>query len=294
MHLLANMSPLYLLTRSLTSQEGFAYYLSRLPFIDLIKQSFALGLSPLYFIALNLWGTIARDELFLRSFSMLWFVVFIVSVHHIMIEIFSINLKKSYKYLLFFILNPILLYFAVAVNLGMMFLALSTVSCYFFLKKKYVLYGAVSIAAVFTHWSFLLVLILQGVYAFSISRKSKTLSLFHYRSIFLIILPALVILFSQSSFMLHGLITPSYNLKASVNDIKAVAKKNDVVYVKDPNLYFTATYYFDGMVYVYSLKRDANKHILIPDSRFITSFPTYPQKAFMIDNTGYFEALASY
>ncbi|OGK16494.1 hypothetical protein A2690_04050 [Candidatus Roizmanbacteria bacterium RIFCSPHIGHO2_01_FULL_39_12b] len=336
---------LFLLTRALTPSEGFSYLLSRLPFNEIISNSLSLGISPMYYIALHVWINIfGKSEIIMRSFSLIWFGIFILCVHHILIKVFSMTERRAYRNLFFFMFNPILLYFSMQTTASMMFVSLSTLSCYFLLRKNYSKFIIVSIFAGLTHWSFILVLFLQGVYTYSQSKKLWTGYLIHLLPILLATLPVLgIIAFQSLTFLVtqlvmifgpiffgvvlsfgalyvfryhsmfvkslvvsSGLISfiifsfqvnkvSSKDLRAGIKNIKAVTEKGDVIYVADIDQYFQAVYYFDRQVYLYAVKDFKTPYSsIIPRSRFIKILPTYPNKAFVMDRSGNFEAVAAY
>lgn len=75
--------------------------------------------------------------------------------------------------------------------------------------------------------------------------------------------------------------------RATFTDIKAIANKNDLVYVTDELDYFTAEYYFgENRVYIYGKTYqeipDYVGKVLISQDRIVTRLPIYPKEAFVV------------
>ena len=73
----------------------------------------------------------------------------------------------------------------------------------------------------------------------------------------------------------------------TINEIKNIAGKQDLLYLTDPILYFTARYYFDeNRIYLYNLNPKKSQSyygtVLIPRDKFINMLPEYPVKAFIM------------
>ncbi len=338
-------SLLYLMTKSLSGVEAISYYISQLSFKNILESSVSLGLMPLYYLSLHQWvGLMGKSEILLRSFSMVWFGIFIITMHHILMEVFFQSEKKGYRSLLFFVFNPALFYFAFQIQEAMMFLGLTTLSFYFLAKKKYGLFMGFGILATLTSISFLGVHIIQAIYMSKESNLTKRkFTLFSMPIVLLSVVlmgiifrnssPALVAQQLASSVMvlgatglslyasyrltnysryLKGLVVAcsvficfgvaaffrsntSFDFKKTINSVSVVLAKDDIIYVKDPTLYYLSSYYFADRVYYFGAPKNQPYLVnLIPRRRFTKMLPAYPQKAFMIDTSGNFEALSSY
>lgn len=88
------------------------------------------------------------------------------------------------------------------------------------------------------------------------------------------------------------------DLRRIFKEIKYLAKPNDIVYLMDELDYFTAQYYFDeNRVYVYGKRYekipDYVGKVLIPESKFVTNLPIYPNKAFILTSDTHYEIQAA-
>lgn len=85
------------------------------------------------------------------------------------------------------------------------------------------------------------------------------------------------------------------DMKKTIHEIKTMAGEKDLIYVADPTLYFSVSYYFDEKrVFVYeptSIPYYIGK-VLIPHDKIVIQFPLYPQKAFILKNDTYYEIRA--
>jgi uncharacterized membrane protein len=153
---------------------------------------------PLYYLVLHFWMKVfGSSEIALRSLSIVFFWATIYVAFLFLNVIFKIKLKKSLLYLIFFIINPLLLYYAFEARMYTMFAFLASLSYYAFFKKDYRLYLFSTIAGLFTHYFMLLVvfsqlffLIINKINVGYIKRKIIYLSL-------LIFSPWMIFFFTQ-------------------------------------------------------------------------------------------------
>lgn len=337
---------MFLVTRSLSSFEALNVFVSSLSDMQILRSSLMMSVSPLYLLVLKYWTKIwGNSEISLRSLSLIFASVTIIFIHHILIEVFKKDEKKSYRDLLFFILNPLFLILSFQVSALMMYLCLVVISFYFFLKKRYGFYVIASSLAILTDDSFIFMIAIQGLYFVSLKKNSfsKFLKLVAPVLVLNILIMGMFLLqnhvdvvqngFSRLLYVLGSLIASSIvlfvanngskftkmvtvisvgvllivfifhqtekkeiDMKATIFDIKAISSKSDKVYLGEPILYFQAIYYYRKPVYVYLKDRVVNMpySLLIPESRYAVKIPDYPNKAFYINKSGEFEALASY
>ncbi len=108
--------------------------------------------------------------------------------------------KKAFFYIILFILNPLLLYYAFEARMYSMFAFLATLSYYSFYKKDNKLYFLSTIAGLFTHY-FMVLIVLSQLFYLSINKTNfnyvskKTVKL-----TLLIFLPWLVFFLFQNGF----------------------------------------------------------------------------------------------
>ncbi len=89
------------------------------------------------------------------------------------------------------------------------------------------------------------------------------------------------------------------NFRKTMHEIKALAKKDDVVYVESTLDYFTASYYFDeNRIYISNTSYDSIPDyvgkVLIPKEKIAASLPFYPKKAYILKSNGSYLIQALY
>ena len=80
-------------------------------------------------------------------------------------------------------------------------------------------------------------------------------------------------------------------VRKTIDEIKLVAKKNDLIYVSDELDYFTVQYYLgEDRVFIYNKTYDEIPQFvgkaLIPKEKIASALPSYPQKAFVLSRNG--------
>jgi hypothetical protein len=93
------------------------------------------------------WATIYVGFLFLRN-------------------IFNLSLKKSFLYLLFFLFNPLLIYYAFEARMYTFFAFLSSLSFYFFYQRKKLPFIIFTLAGLYTHYFMFFVIVGQLLFIF--------------------------------------------------------------------------------------------------------------------------------
>ena len=333
------LQPFSLMIRMLSQSEAYSYFIASQHVSTLLFYALNNTISPLYYILMHFWIQLfGKGEIVLRSTSLISFAVFIYILHHFFTEHLNILGKKGYLFLLFFVLNPIFLYFAMSAEPYMLFIALLSLSNYFLLQKKYTAYLIVSILAGLSHYSFLLIVLIQGMYVYKTNKKAFPIFMKYvmfvclvisivavFSSIsfiqFLLILPNLLwiiiafvisflsmafyqkkiqhsalIIFSLFVFLysFSGLFLSNFNtqdIRVDFKSVLSIAQKRDVLYIMDEKNYYQALYYFGSAVYIYKLKGiEMNEIYTIPENKFVSSLPSYPNKAFIFRSDGVKEA----
>lgn len=94
---------------------------------------------------------------------------------------------------------------------------------------------------------------------------------------------------------LESLYRKKGDVRKTIREIKTIARKNDLIYVADPTLYFTTVYYFDEKrIWIYepeSIPHYIGK-ILIPIEKITTQLTLYPQKTFILTSDTHYEIKA--
>lgn len=194
-------TPLLFLTQSFWRDEAFSYLMAKKGFFEIIFLTAKDFNPPLYYLLLRYWMKIfGSSEIALRSLSMIFFWATIYVAFLFLNDIFKIKLKRSFFYLIFFIINPLLLYYAFEARMYSMFAFLASLSYFAFLKKNYRLYLFSTIAGLFTHYFMLLVVFSQ---LFFLIINKKNVKNFKKTVVYLSLLffsPWLVFFLSQNSF----------------------------------------------------------------------------------------------
>lgn len=161
-------TPLVFLVQSLWRDEAYSYLLAKKNIIEIISMTMKDFSPPLYYLILHYWIAIfGNGEIAMRSLSLIFFWASLYVVYLILTEVFKLDMRKSFLYLLFFLLNPILVYFAFEVRMYSLFAFLSTLSFYSLYKKNTKLYLISTILGLYTHYFMVFVVIGQWlVYRF--------------------------------------------------------------------------------------------------------------------------------
>jgi len=193
-------TPLLFLTQSFWRDEAFSYFMAKKSILEIIFLTAKDFNPPLYYLVLHFWMKVfGSSEIALRSLSLIFFWATIHVAFSFLNDILKINLKKSFFYLIFFIINPLLLYYGFEARMYSMFAFLVGLSYYAFCKKNYGLYFLATISGLFTHYFMILVVFSQ---LFFLIINKKSFENFKRTVIYLSLLtfsPWLVFFFSQNS-----------------------------------------------------------------------------------------------
>lgn len=164
--LLFNRTPLYFMIQSFWRDEGFSYFLAKQGILDMIRATAHDFNPPLYYLILHFWLKIfGSSEVILRSLSLIFFAINIYIIFLFLQNILKVKGSRIWIYLTIFALNPFLLYYAFEARMYSLVALLTTVSFYYFFKKRQVNYVIFTILGLYTHYFFLLVIFTQIVYS---------------------------------------------------------------------------------------------------------------------------------
>ncbi len=198
MQFLFTKTPLAYLVASFWRDEAFSYLMAKLPLTQLLWSTAKDANPPLYYLLLKGWmGIFGSSELAIRSLSIIFFWATVYVAFLIMNEVFKLSTKKSTFYLLFFIANPILHYYAFEARMYSMMAFCATLLFYALMKKNYRLYSFVALCSFYTHYFLILVVGFQMVYVFVTAKKSEQVLFFKtvFKTSFWV-LPWIVVLLS--------------------------------------------------------------------------------------------------
>lgn len=195
-------TPLLFLTQSFWRDEAFSYFLAKKNIIEIIFLTAKDFNPPLYYFILHYWMKIfGSSEITLRSLSFIFFWANIYVVFLFLNDVFKIKQRKAFLYLILFISNPLLLYYAFEARMYSMFAFLATLSYYAFFKKNNRLYLLATIAGLFTHYFMFLVVFSQ---LFFLIINKKNINFVKSKIVFISLLvfsPWLIFFLSQNRFL---------------------------------------------------------------------------------------------
>ena len=150
------------LVQSFWRDEAFSYLLAKKSILEIITLTVRDFSPPLYYFLLHFWiNAFGKSEVALRSLSLIFYWATLYVVFLILTEVFKMKLKKAFLYLIFFLVNPILVYFAFEVRMYSMLAFFWTLSFYSLFKKDSRLYLISTIAGLYTHYFMVFVLLAQ-------------------------------------------------------------------------------------------------------------------------------------
>lgn len=155
-------TPLFFLTQSFWRDEAFSYFMAKKNILEMIFLTAKDFNPPLYYFILHFWIKIfGSSEIALRSLSLVFFWATVYVGFMFLNEILKMKVKKSFFYLIFFIINPLLLYFAFEARMYSMLAFFASLSYFAFCKKDYRVYWFATILGLFTHYFMILVVLSQ-------------------------------------------------------------------------------------------------------------------------------------
>ncbi|MFA6017374.1 MAG: glycosyltransferase family 39 protein [Patescibacteria group bacterium] len=162
LNFLFTKTPLLFLTQSFWRDEAFSYFMAKKNIIEILFLTAKDFNPPLYYFLLHYWMKIfGSSEIALRSLSLVFFWGTIYIAFLFLNEVFKMKQKKAFFYLILFIANPLLLYYAFEARMYSMFAFFAALSYFAFYKKNDRLYLFATIAGLFTHYFMLLVVFSQ-------------------------------------------------------------------------------------------------------------------------------------
>ncbi|MDP3955069.1 MAG: glycosyltransferase family 39 protein [bacterium] len=211
-------------TASLWGDEAWAATLAVKPLIDIIQIVSKDTAPPLYYIFLHLWMQIfGTSETAIRSLSFLFFLGTVLTVFLIGRHLW--DKKTGLLAALLTFVNPFLFQYAFEGRMYSLLAFTSTLSIYFFLRKKRLGFILATTAALYTHHFAIFIVAFEGLWmltetlAKSPGKIIKNLSDFFF--IGLLYLPWLYPLYYQTSLVSGGF----WLGKPQLSDIKELLRK---------------------------------------------------------------------
>lgn len=235
---LFTQTPLKYMVQSFWRDEAFSYLLAKQHFFNILPLTAKDYNPPLYYLVLHFWMKIfGSSELSLRLISLIFYWGTIYVVFLFLKNILKINQTYwLFLYLLLFLINPLLNYYAFEARMYMPFAFLSTLSFYFFWTKKIKNYVLTSILGLYTHYFMLFVIFSQLLFNVIIYKNSRELqrSLINFCKIFIFFIPWIIFVLIQKNIDASFWITkPSLGSFISLPTIIYTGYENELNFYKE-------------------------------------------------------------
>jgi uncharacterized membrane protein len=197
-------TPLFFLTQSLWRDEAFNYFLAKEEIKNILYLSSKDFTPPLYSILMKFWIYIfGPSEIAIRSLSFIAYLLLLYFFYLFLKKMLKINSFWIYVYMLLFISNPMLHYYAFEARGYSFFALFSFLSFYYFIQKKWKPYFYSTVIGLYLHYFMLLVLISQIVYILIFVKNKRVLKnlLFEISKPLIFFMPWLVYLFINNNLL---------------------------------------------------------------------------------------------
>lgn len=167
-------TPLVFFAQSIWRDEAFSFLLSQKSIKEILMLTARDSNPPLYYLLLHFWTTyFGKSEVTLRSLSLIFFCLTGYVFFLFLRNIFHYSFRRSIFYLLLFVANPLLHYYAFEARMYTMFAFFALTSYYFFVKRNYTNYAIQILLGLLTHYFMVFVLMSQIVYLFIIHSNNN-------------------------------------------------------------------------------------------------------------------------
>lgn len=167
-------TPLIFFTQSLWRDEAFSYLLAKKNIFEIVFLTARDFNPPLYYFLLHFWMKVfGTSEIALRLPSLIFFWATIYVSFLFLNEVFQFSTKKSFFYLVFFLLNPLLNYYAFEARMYTLFVFFSSLSFYAFITKKKTLYFYATFLGLLTHYFMIFTVLSQIAFYLFFLKKTK-------------------------------------------------------------------------------------------------------------------------
>lgn len=174
MNWLFEHTPLKFFAQSFWRDEAFSYLLAKRNIIEMITLTAKDYNPPFYYILLNIWMHIfGTSEIALRSLSLVFYWATLYVMFDFMHDMLKISYKRCVMYLLIFIINPILGYYAFEARMYTMLAFFAVASWYCFMRPYKRLYMVTAVLGLYTHYFMVFVLITQALWLLIPRRTHK-------------------------------------------------------------------------------------------------------------------------
>lgn len=216
---LFTQTPLVFFIQSFWRDEAFSYVLANKNVFEILFYTARDFNPPFYYIALHFWiKMFGTSEIAIRSLSLLFFSLTLYICFDFLKDVFKLKTVKSLSYLLIFLINPLLIYFAFEARMYTMFAFFAVLSYYSYYLRKPKLYLASVILGLYTHYFMVFVLISQLAFYFITERKKRDRMLLRYVYVALIFyIPWILFVFFQGQFFSSSFWIERIKMKTLIN-----------------------------------------------------------------------------
>lgn len=199
---LFTQTPLVFFIQPFWRDEAFSYVLANKSIFEILFYTARDFNPPLYYIILHFWiKMFGTSEIAIRSLSLLFFSLTLYICFDFLKDVFKLKTLKSLMYLLIFLINPLLIYFAFEARMYTMFAFFAVLSYYFYYLRKPKLYLASVILGLYTHYFMVFVLMSQFAFYFITGKNKRDQTLLRYTyTAFIFYLPWILFVFLQGQF----------------------------------------------------------------------------------------------
>lgn len=172
---IAYHTPIFYLTQSVWRDEAFSFFMARRSVFKIILASANDFNPPLYYLLLHFWMYLAghSDEA-LRFLSFLFHIT--GSYYAYLLGRKLSGKRQAFFLFLFYLINPMLLYFAFEMRMYSLYAALSMAAIYYFYTKDWKKYLVSAVLGLYSHSYFVLLIVSLAFYNF-VKRKSRKILL---------------------------------------------------------------------------------------------------------------------
>ena len=190
------LTPLKFYVQSFWRDEAFSYLLAKQSIFQILSLTAKDFNPPLYYLLLHVWMNVFwSSEIAIRTLSFFFFLGLLYIVGVFLMEVLELSLGETLPYLLLFVLNPLLHYYAFETRMYSLFAFLITLSFYYLAKRSYRAYALTVIFSLFTHYFAVFPLFGQIIYIMLTDRKNAAKHARMYIKIGFYFLPWVIFVF---------------------------------------------------------------------------------------------------
>ena len=165
-------TPLAYFVQSLWRDEAFTYLLTKESIFKILNLSAKDFTPPLHALLLKFWiWVFGVSEIALRSLSLIFYVISAIFFYLFLTKILKLKTIWKYLYLVLFLFNPMLNYFAFEARTYSLLFLVSLASFYFLLRKQYKFYFITLGVGLYSHYFMFLIIACQAVYILFTEKK---------------------------------------------------------------------------------------------------------------------------